>query len=354
MIIYNAKVKGKICSIEIADGVIKSVGANRDRGDINANGLNVIAGFIDVHTHGCGGYDTMDGNFAPLCEMYARYGTTSILPTTMTMDFDSLLRVTNTEKNFKGSNILGFHLEGPYISRRYKGAQNEAYIRSADFKEFSKYNDVRMITLAPEIDGAYGFIPRAVESGCIVALGHSAATFEEANKAFELGANSVSHLYNAMSPFHHRDTGIIGAAFMSRAYAQIICDGLHVSRSAFLTAYKMLGSDRLTLISDSLCSAGMPDGEYMSGGLKVILKNKQARLADGTLAGSSAMLIDCVRKAIEFGVPFDDAVKMASETPAELLGVNKGIVAAGYDADLLIVDDELNLNTVIINGEVFA
>lgn len=354
MVIFNARLNNQLCSIEICDGKIAAIGANRSSGDIDAKGLRVIAGFIDVHTHGCGGYDTMQGDFAPLCKKYAEHGTTSVLPTTMTMDSDTLRRVTSLNTNYSGANILGFHLEGPYICHKYKGAQNEAYIRRADFDEFCTFKNAKMITLAPEAEGAYEFIEKAVASGCVVALGHSSATFDEADKAFTLGANSVSHLYNAMSPFHHRDTGIIGAAFMHRVYAQIICDGLHVSKPAFLTAYKMLGADRLTLISDSLCSAGMPDGEYMSGGLKVILKNREARLTDGTLAGSSCMLIDCVKKAVEFGVPFDDAVKMASETPAKLLGVNKGVVAAGYDADLLIVDDGLNLDTVIIGGEVFC
>ncbi len=354
MIIFNAKLNNRLASIEIADGKIISVEKNRASGDIDAKGKNVIPGLIDVHTHGCGGHDTMDADFAPLCKKYAEHGTTSFLPTTMTMDEASLLRVTSSDTSHYGANILGFHLEGPFISAKYKGAQNEAHIRKADFNEFSRYKNAKMITIAPETEDAYDFISKVERLGCIVALGHSAAGFEQASKAFELGAKSVSHLYNAMSPFHHRDTGIIGAAFMHKAYAQIICDGLHVSKSAFLTAYKMLGSDRLTLISDSLCSAGMPDGEYISGGLKVILKSKEARLEDGTLAGSSAMLIDCVKKAIEFGVPFDDAVKMATETPAKLLGVNKGVIAEGYDADLLIVDDELKLDTVIINGKVFC
>ncbi len=354
MVIYNAKLNGTLCSIEIADGRIATIGANRSDGDIDARGKRVIAGFIDIHTHGCGGYDTMDGCFAPLCKKYARCGTTSFLPTTMTMDNNALLRATNSSTSHSGASIIGFHLEGPYISVRYKGAQNEAFIRKPDYDEFCCYKNVKMVTLAPELEGAYEFISKATKNGCLVALGHSQASFDEASKAFSFGANGVTHLYNAMPPFHHRDTGIIGAAFMHRAYAQIICDGLHVSKAAFLTAYKMLGADRLTLISDSLCCAGMPDGEYISGGLKVILKNRRARLTDGTLAGSSAMLINCVRKAIEFGVPFEDAVKMASETPARLLGVNKGVVAEGYDADLLIVDDNLELDTVIINGEVFS
>lgn len=351
MIIYNAKLNGELVSIETSGDKITSIGANRAVGDINARGLNVICGLIDIHTHGCGGTDTMDGDFAPLCNRYAQYGTTSFLATTMTADDGDLCRVTNTSTEYSGANILGFHLEGPYISRKYKGAQNEACIRPADFAEFTRYKNVKMITVAPETDGCFEFIQKVTESGCIVALGHTSATYDEASKAFSLGASSVSHLYNAMPAFHHRETGVIGATFMHRPFAQIICDGLHVSRAAFMSAYKILGSDRLILISDSLCSAGMPDGEYVSGGHTVTLKNGEARLADGTLAGSNVMLIDCVKKAIEFGVPFGDAVRMASETPARLLGVNKGVIASGYDADLLLVDNDLNIDTVIISGK---
>lgn len=352
MIIYNAKLGGTLKSIIIKDGIIQSICENRTDGDLDAKGLNAIPGLIDVHTHGCGGRDTMDADFEPLCKSYALGGTTAFLPTTMTMDAASLHRVTEAHTDFYGAQVLGFHLEGPYISKKYKGAQNEAYIRNADYEEFRTFKNVKMITVAPETPDAFDFISKASADGCVVSLGHTAATYDEASKAFACGASCVSHLYNAMPPFHHRETGVIGAAFMHRPYAQIICDGLHVSRAAFMTAYKMLGSDRLTLISDSIRPAGLPDGEYESGGLKVILKNREARLEDGTLAGSSSMLMDCVKKAIEFGVPRSDAIKMASETPARMLGVKKGVIAEGYDADILLTDDELNISSVIIGGKI--
>ena len=189
---------------------------------------------------------------------------------------------------------------------------------------------------------------------CVVSLGHTDCDYETAISAINNGAKCLTHTYNAMPPLHHRNPGPIGAAFEKHIYAQLICDGFHISKPVVLAAYKMFGADRLTLISDSIRSAGLPDGEYESGGLKVILKDGAARLQDGTIAGSSATLLDCVKTAVKFGIPFEDAVKMASETPANMLGIKKGRIEKGYDADLLIVDNEINIKTVIMGGKVFV
>lgn len=352
MIIYNAEISGKLRSVTINDGIIENVGENLSHGDIDAEGNRLIPGLIDVHTHGCIGFDTMDADFEPMCRFYAEHGTTSFLPTTMTMGYDDLERVTKAEIDFFGANILGFHFEGPYISAKHKGAQNEKYIKNPSVYEFSRFKNVKMITVAPELSGSVEFI-KAVTPDCIVSLGHTDCDYETALAAIDSGALCLTHTYNAMPPFHHRNSGPIGAAFERHIYAQVICDGFHISRPVVLATYKMFGADRMTLISDSIRSAGLPDGEYESGGLKVYLKNGAARLADGTIAGSSATLLDCVKTAVSFGIPFDDAVKMASETPANLLGIKKGRIECGYDADLLIVDGELNLKTVIIGGEIF-
>lgn len=161
----------------------------------------------------------------------------------------------------------------------------------------------------------------------------------------------MTHTYNAMPPFNHRNPGPIGAGFEKGIYAQLICDGFHISKPVMLATYKMFGADRMVIISDSIRSAGLPDGEYESGGLKVFLKDGAARLADGTIAGSSATLLDCVKTAVKFGIPFDDAVKMATKTPADMLGLKKGRIEKGYDADLLIVDKQINIKTVIIGGK---
>ena len=352
MIIYNAEINGELKTVKLDGGKIVSVEPDTGRGDIDAGGNLLLPGLIDVHTHGCIGMDTMDADFAPMCRFYAEHGTTSFLPTTMTMGYDALERVTKAKTDFPGAEILGFHFEGPYISEKHKGAQNPAYIKKPSAKEFSRFKNVKMVTIAPESEGSAEFI-RAVTPECIVSIGHTDCTYETALEAIENGASCLTHTYNAMPPFHHRNPGPIGAAFERHIYAQIICDGFHISKPVVLATYKMFGADRMVLISDSIRSAGLPDGEYESGGLKVFLKDGAARLADGTIAGSSATLLDCVKKAVEFGIPLNDAVRMASRTPAELLGVKKGRIEPGYDADILITDRELNIKTVITDGKVF-
>lgn len=351
IVIYNALISGELKSVVISEGKIVSVESNRNNGDIDAGGNRLIPGFIDVHTHGCIGMDTMDADFEPMCKFYAEHGTTSFLPTTMTMGYDALERVTNAKTDFEGANILGFHFEGPYISPKHKGAQNERYIKKPSVEDFRRFKKVKMITVAPELKGAMEFI-KEVSPECVVSLGHTDCDYETAISAIHNGAKCLTHTYNAMPPMHHRNPGPIGAAVEKHIYAQLICDGFHISKPVVLATYKMFGADRLTLISDSIRSAGLPDGEYESGGLKVSLKGGAARLADGTIAGSSATLLDCVKTAVKFGIPFDDAVKMASETPANMLGIKKGRIEKGYDADLLIVDNEINIKTVIIGGKV--
>ena len=268
-------------------------------------------------------------------------------------DILSIVRGYDLPTEFPGAQILGFHLEGPYISPKHKGAQNEKFIRKPDINEFRRFKRVKMMTLAPETEGAYEFIS-AVTPECVIALGHTDCGYETALRAIGCGANCLTHTYNAMPPFHHRNPGPIGAAFERNIYAQLICDGFHISKPVVLATYKMFGPERMTIISDSIRCAGLPDGRYESGGLDVILKDGAARLPDGTIAGSCAMLWDCVKKAVEFGIPFEDAVRMASRTPAELLGVKKGVIDCGYDADMLIIDEKMNITAVIIAGEIYC
>lgn len=350
MVINNAIINNEKLNIIISDGKIKDITKEKIAGDIDATGLKVIPGLIDVHTHGCIGIDAMDADFEPMCKYNAKHGTTSFLPTTMTMGYDDLLKVTNAKTDFNGANILGFHFEGPYISKKYKGAQNEKYIKDPNLKEFSQFKNVKMITIAPELNGAAEFI-KGICDKVVVSIGHTDCDYDTATAAIKAGANCLTHTFNAMAPLHHRNAGPIGAGFENHIYAQLICDGFHVSKPMVLALYKLFGADRLTLISDSIKPAGLPDGEYDSGGLKVILRNNEARLADGTIAGSTATLLDCVKKAVEFGIPFDDAVRMATATPAEMLKINKGKIAVGYDADLLLIDGNFNIKNVIIGGK---
>lgn len=357
MIIKNANVFGKVVNIMIEDGKIKTIlsaldNASDDENIIDAKGKRVIPGLVEIHAHGCIGKDTMYGDFKDMCAYLGHNGITSWYPTTMTMDINLIKRATSSPTKFPGTQILGFHLEGPYISAKYKGAQNEKYIKSPDYNEFKTIPNIKLITIAPELDGSIEFIKK-VSNDCVVSLGHSDADYDITLEAIKAGANCVTHLYNAMPPFNHRNPGLIGAAFEKQIYVQLICDGHHIAKPVVLATYKMFGSQKMILISDSILPAGLKDGIYEAEGYRLIMKNGEARLDNGTIAGSTFNLWQCVKKAVEFGIPFDEAVRMATQTPSELMRLNKGKIQEGYDADLLIIDDDMNIVDVIINGEVY-
>lgn len=353
MIIKNADIFGRLSNIYIEDGKITKITEPCDVvADIDAKNMRVIPGLIEVHSHGCIGLDTMDADFEKMCRFYAENGTTSWLATTMTMGYDDLLKVCRAKTDFEGTQILGFHFEGPYISEKYKGAQNEKYIKNPSYEDFLQFDKVKMITIAPERPGSMEFIRKASKD-CIVSIGHTDCDYDIAIEAIDNGANCLTHTYNAMPPLHHRNPGPIAAGVEKGIYAQVICDGFHVQKPMVLATYKMFGPERMIIICDSIRPAGLPDGEYESGGLDVVLKDGIARLKDGTIAGSSATQWQCVKKAVEFGIPFENAVQMATKTPATMLGINKGEVKEGFDADLLIIDDDMNIETVIIAGKEF-
>ncbi len=350
MIIKNALLKDGISDIKIKNGIIADIGTFDTEGDIDAKGKRVIPGMIDTHIHGFMGVDTADGRLGEIAHNLALCGTTSFLPTTMTDSVENLIKTTNQPLPEKGANVIGYHLEGPYISPTKKGAQNEAYIKAPDLEEFGQFNNVANISLAPEIDGAEEFIKNC---GCKVSIGHTACNCETAIKAIDAGADCLTHTFNAMPPLLHRDPGPIGAAAEKGIYTELICDGRHVAKAAVLALYKMMGSDRLVLISDAIRPAGLPNGKYDSGGLTVIMNNGTLTLEDGTLAGGSQPLLQCVKTAVSFGIDFYEAVKMASETPARRFGLNKGKIEKGYDADLVIINDDFSVSDVIINGELY-
>lgn len=352
MIYKNALINGELTDIEACDGKIKSV-AKADSSGVDLGGKTVYPGLVDTHTHGCVGYDTMDGN--GLCEMsryLAKNGVTSWLPTTMTVSMKKIKSVVNAElpKNC-GAEIMGFHMEGPYISPKRKGAQNEKYIKAPDINEFNELKNIKKVTIAPELRGSTEFIEKC---DMVVSLGHTDADYKCASDAFKAGAKCLTHTFNAMPTLHHRDPGPIGAAVDNDAYIEVICDGVHIHKSVITMLYRTFGADRMILISDSMRATGLSDGEYEFGGQLITVKDSVARTEDGTIAGSTTNLMGCVKKAIEFGIPAHDAFKMASETPAKLLNVKKGRLLPGYDADFIVVDDDLNVITTVVGGEIVS
>ena len=267
MILRHARVGGELKTIVTEGGRIALV-TDRDMPEgVDVGGKRVIPGLIDVHTHGANGFDTMDADFAPLCRFYAQHGTTAFLPTTMTMPYADILRVTTANTACEGAQILGFHLEGPFISEKHKGAQDPANIRMPSVTDFAQFQNVKMVTMAPELPGSEEFI-RAVSDRTVVSIGHTDCDYETALRAIDCGANCLTHTYNAMPPLHHRAPGPIGAGFERHIYAQLICDGFHVAPTVIRATWQLFGTERMVIISDSIRTAGLPDGEYVCGGCR--------------------------------------------------------------------------------------
>ena len=349
---------------DIRTDIQQENGADTDCGAVlDVSGKYVIPGLVDIHSHGAVNADASDGDAEGLRKMsryYAQKGVTSWCPTTMTLSEEQLLTAMHAIRDFTsdGANCVGVHLEGPFVSYEKRGAQNAAYLQKPNIEELKKLNDasggqVRMITIAPEEDENNAFIREASQI-CTVSLGHSVADYEQAKVAFEAGATHVTHMFNGMNGLHHRKPGIIGAAFDAGATVELICDGFHIDPSVIRMTAALFG-DKLNLISDSMRCAGMPEGEYSLGGQPVWMKAGKATLADGTLAGSSIHLMDAVRNVVRFGVPLEQAIRAATLTPAESIGLAQeiGCIRRGARADLLILDKELNLENVIIGGQIW-
>ena len=365
MLIKNAKVfVGK----EFVDGdvlfgqTIEAVGALDGPADYDAAGCYVIPGLVDIHTHGAMGEDFSDGNPAgmqPMADYYAAHGVTSFLATTMTLKEETLTPAMHTIRDFKrqgGAKCAGIHLEGPFLCYAKRGAQAAENLHKPDADLFDRLNAasggmVKLVTVACEEEGAEAFI-RNVSQKCTVSLGHSTADYDTAMAGFAAGATHATHLYNGMPSFLHRAPGIIGAALDSGASVELICDGLHIHPAVIRATYKMFG-DKLNLISDSLRCAGMPDGDYELGGQPITMKNGKATLTGtDTLAGSSISMLDALRNVVKFGLPLEAAVYAASTAPAMAVGLSDiGAIEPGRAADLLVLDKDLGLKAVFVNGE---
>lgn len=331
----------------------------------------ILPGLVDIHFHGCAGYDFCDGT-AEAVRAIASYemthGTTTICPATMTLSEERLLEICTAGASAAETEILpegiplkdvfkGIYLEGPFISEEKKGAQNPAYIRTPDKQMLERLQQaakgmIRMVAIAPETEGAMDCI-RDCQGKFRFSIAHTCADYETARAAIEAGAHHVTHLYNAMPPFTHRKPGVIGAAAENEeTRVELICDGIHIHPCVVKSTFKLFGAERMVLISDSMMATGMEDGEYALGGQPVIVKGNRALLKDGTIAGSATNLYDCMRTAIRMGVPKEEAVRAATVNPAQAVGLEAecGVLKPGRQADILIASEDFTLLEVIKSG----
>lgn len=354
VLIINVTYKGKPCNISVKNGKISAIYKGeimpKERFDkiIDGEGKIIVPGLVDVHCHGCMGLESTDGEEAlkKMSKYWAECGVTSWYPTGCTIPVKDIKNAFSFIPQTEGANIVGYHSEGPYICHKYKGAQDPNNIVRPNIADFDDVDNIKLITLAPEVDGALDYIKN---SKALVVVGHTEATYDEAMAGFKAGAKCVTHLFNGMPSLHHRQPSILGAAYDSGAYVQIICDGMHIHPSVIRLTYKLFSSKRMILISDAIRPALLADGDYDSGGLSVTVKNGKATLkGTDTLAGATTSLYGCVQKAIEFGIKPQEAYKMASTTPSEMMGIKKGKIKKGYDAEFLLLDSEWKLKDVLI------
>ena len=332
----------------------------------DAQGCYVIPGLIDLHIHGYLGADASDGDFEGLKTMaygVAAHGVTAFLPTTMTVSYSELETAfaqigramdASAAEDWFGARVLGCNAEGPFLNPARKGAQSEAHIRPGDSALLRRHADViRLFTIAPEMPGNMACIREMAGSGIRISLGHTAATYAQAEAAFDAGASHVTHLFNAMTGLNHREPGVVGAALTDdRVSCELIADTFHVDKALFPLVARQKG-EKLVLITDCVRSGGMPDGEYTLGGQKIYVRGIECRLADGTIAGSVLTLERAVKNMWDYaGLPLHEAVNMASLSPARVLGIeaHKGTLNPGGDADIVVLDRDFHIKRTIVEG----
>lgn len=349
---------------------------------LDGAGLLLSAGFIDVHVHGCSSIDVMDSiedNIERISRNLAKTGVTAFLPTTMTMDFQSIAtaleKIGNAMKKSQsgstssiqddanastahseaiGAQILGAHMEGPFISKAFKGAHDEHFILNSDRSLIEKYKHIiKIITIAPELDGSTELIRFCHDNHIIPSIGHTSASYEQTMEALTLGACHFTHTFNAMTPLKHREPGAVGAALLSDATCELIADNIHVHPAAQKLLVKMKGVPGVILITDAMRACLMGEGIYNLGGQEVIVKNREARMKDGTLAGSVLTLNTALKHIVEnTGLPLAQAIDMLTVNQAKLLGLDhsKGLLADGFDADFTLFDENYDIHYTFVDG----
>lgn len=334
---------------------------------LDAAGCYVVPGYVDIHIHGAMGADFSDGDpegVRTMARFLLTQGVTSFLGTSMALSEARLTEVYAAAKPLfgqslpDGATLRGINMEGPFFSQEKRGAQNPEFIIPPNFEMFTRLNqasggNIRTVAVAPETEGGLDFVERASKV-CSVSIAHTSAGYDVAHQALERGANHVTHVFNGMTPFHHRDPGIVGAAVDSDAYVELICDGIHVHPAMVRSVFRLFGEDRMCLISDAMRACGMPEGKYDLGGQMVTVANNAATIDNGSLAGSVCVLSQCVRNAVKFGIPLESALKAATINPARSVGLDGevGSVTVGKRADLLVLDRDLALRQVILGGQV--
>ena len=366
-----AEGKGVVKSSVYFDETIEKIGGCVKGAEVIElpEGAIVLPGFIDEHIHGAGGSDAMDGtqkDLAIIAETIAQEGTTTFLATTMTQSKENILKAMRAVKDYraangeKGARIAGVHLEGPFISAAHKGAQPLEYVAAPSAEVFDEYNEasgncIKIITLAPEEEGALDFIRHLVDQGVTVSIGHSGATCAQVCAAMQAGATNVTHTYNAQSALHHREIGVVGSALLyDDLYCELISDTIHVSVPAMRLLVKNKRADKLALITDAMRAKGIADGVSELGGQTVIVKNGEARLQDGTLAGSVLRMNRAIQNMVEkVGVPFTQAVDYCTINPARTLKIDgeTGSIAVGKRADFAVIDKEYNVILTVRDGK---
>ena len=346
---------------------------SRTSGDdtvLDASRCYVIPGLVDVHFHGCVGEDFSDATpdgLQKIADYELSQGVTYICPAGMTLPEEQLTAIckntaAHRAKNTGGAEVVGVHLEGPFLCMAKKGAQNGDYLHAPDAAMLQRLQDaaegcVRLVTLAPEEPGSVEFIKAANSMGIHVSLGHTVAGYETARAAFEAGADHATHLYNAMPPLAHRDPGVIGAAWeVPSVKAELICDGIHIHPAVVRLTFGLFGKERMIIISDSLRATGMPDGEYPFGGQMIEVHGSRATILGHpeTLAGSVTSLMGCLRQAVSFGIPVADAVRACTYNPAKSIGIEDrtGTLDVGKEASIVLLDQEdLSIQAIIFKGQ---
>ena len=376
MIIKNVKVytedkRFEDGEIYIRDGIFTSAPEGMEAEEmIDGEGCYAIPGLIDLHFHGCKGDDFCDGTkeaIARIAEYEASVGVTAIAPATMTLPVDELEAILKTAAEYKKeqvserADLIGINMEGPFISSEKKGAQDARNIISCDQEIAERFLEaseglVKFIGIAPEQNDGFREFIEAMKGKVQISLAHTNADYDTAKAAFDAGACHAVHLYNAMPAFTHREPGVVGAVSDSgHVMAEMICDGVHIHPAVVRATFKMLGEDRMILISDSMRATGMPDGQYTLGGLAVnVVGNRATLVFDGALAGSATNLTDCMRTVVkEMGIPLETAVACATMNPARSLGVydRYGSITEGKHANVVLLDKELELKLVIKDGK---